>query len=533
MKSYANKNRGLFVLLSVCCMASAVFAVAVQFLKGEVLDLALTGALSRTGLFALLLLGAILCEVFLYYGYDRVSARFVTGCARDLRYDLMKGVLLQEYPAFLKEGKNAYLARFTNDAELVRGLYFSVLPQFAEILSKVLLVSIALFVLDWRLAILTLFLLTTPLYVPKLIEKRLKSAQSAYKEAVTRHMERITGWLSVFEVMKNFRAEHRILSRYRAVNDELTEADRKNRDLSNTARLISTLLSYLSHFLILAAAAFLVVSGSFSAGDFFIAVGMIDQLSWPLIALSEFVRSLISAKPVCSGLRAFLNTAKETSSKASASALSDGILFDNVRFSYEKENPILKGFSAVVRRGEKVLIRGTSGCGKTTAINLLMRYIEPDGGSIMVDGKSVQEYDDLYDLITLMRQDAVLFCDTLRANLTMYGDCPDEAVLAVLRQVGLSSYANRTALNATVAEDGGNFSGGEKRRLCLARALLRKSAVLILDEPLANLDAATAARVEDVLLDLKDRTVLLVSHSFSEEKLAQFDRVIDLAKEQK
>ena len=176
MKSYIRRNKGYFILLSACCASSALFAVAVQFLKGEVLDLALTGALSRTGISVLFLLSAILLEVLLFYGYDCASSRFIASCARNLRFDLMHGVLAQTYPAFLAEGKSACLAKFTNDAELVRSLYFSVLPQFAEILSKILLVSGALFLLSWRMALLTLFLLTTPLYVPKLIEKRLKRA---------------------------------------------------------------------------------------------------------------------------------------------------------------------------------------------------------------------------------------------------------------------------------------------------------------------------------------------------------------------
>lgn len=528
MKSYIKRNKGYFILLSACCASSALFAVAVQFLKGEVLDLALTGALSRTGIFVLFLLSAILLEVLLFYGYDCASSRFIASCARNLRFDLMHGVLAQTYPAFLAEGKSACLAKFTNDAELVRSLYFSVLPQFAEILSKILLVSGALFLLSWRMALLTLFLLTTPLYVPKLIEKRLKTAQNAYKESVTHHLSRIAGWLSVFETVKNFRAEHRVLKQYQQVNDALAAADRKNRELANVSRLISTLLSYLSHFLVLAAAALLVAVGTFSAGDFFIAVGLIDQLSWPLIALSELVRSVVSVKPVCEGLHAVLNASEEKQVKPSDSVLSEGILYDGVYFSYEKAHPLLEDFHMEIRRNESVLFRGTSGCGKTTAINLLMRYIEPDSGMITIDGRPLSSYDDLYGLVTLMRQDTALFRDSLRNNLTMYEDYPDEELFSVLRQVGLSGYASREALEMAVTEDGGNFSGGERRRLCLARALLHKSDVLVLDEPLANLDQATAAQIEDVLLKLENRTLLIVSHSFSEQKLDRLDRVFDL-----
>lgn len=199
-------------------------------------------------------------------------------------------------------------------------------------------------------------------------------------------------------------------------------ADRKNRGLANASRLISTLLSYLSHFLVLAAAALLVAVGTFSAGDFFIAVGLIDQLSWPLIALSELVRSIISAKPVCEELHAILSVSEEKQVKSSDSVLSEGILYDSVYFSYEKAHPLLADLHMEIRRNESVLFRGASGCGKTTAINLLMRYIEPDSGMITIDSKPLSSYDDLYDLVTLMRQDTALFHDSLRNNLTMYGE---------------------------------------------------------------------------------------------------------------
>lgn len=204
MKSYIRRNKGYFILLSGLLRLKRAVCRRRSVFKGRGAGSRAHGALSRTGISVLFLLSAILLEVLLFYGYDCASSRFIASCARNLRFDLMHGVLAQTYPAFLAEGKSACLAKFTNDAELVRSLYFSVLPQFAEILSKILLVSGALFLLSWRMALLTLFLLTTPLYVPKLIEKRLKTAQNAYKESVTHHLSRIAGWLSVFETVKNF-----------------------------------------------------------------------------------------------------------------------------------------------------------------------------------------------------------------------------------------------------------------------------------------------------------------------------------------
>ena len=112
----------------------------------------------------------------------------------------------------------------------------------------------------------------------------------------------------------------------------------------------------------------------------------------------------------------------------------------------------------------------------------------------------------------------------------MYQDVSESRIFEVLNSVGLEKYSNADALDSMVVESGSNFSGGEKKRICLARALLRDTDVLILDEPLANLDAETAERIEDLLLSIKDNTIIVVSHQFTEDKLQSFHRVVDFAK---
>ncbi len=140
----------------------------------------------------------------------------------------------------------------------------------------------------------------------------------------------------------------------------------------------------------------------------------------------------------------------------------------------------------------------------------------------------MKEYSYIYDFITVVRQDSILFNDSLRDNLTMYAKISDDKLIDMLSRLGLGKLASSDALEMMVSEGGSNLSGGERKRICIARALLRNTDVLILDEPLANLDSITASSIEEEILNIRDRTILVVSHQFSEKNIGMFDRVIEM-----
>ena len=526
MKTYEHANRRNYFAALFCTLLSSVFAVVLQFYKGAVLDFALAGQMAQTLRYALLLITFILLEVGGYYLFMRFSDRYVIGCISGLRQDIFDSILRRSYVDYRKHPQGEYIAKYMSEAETIRDRRFRMKPYLWEILFKILLVSAALFRLDWRIAILTIVLLTTPLYIPKLIEGRLQRAQTAYLAAMEDNLTKVTDWLSGFEIIKNFSVEDRIRTQFRAANDDAMEKLRCDTRLGAIAQLITTLMSYLSYYIVLVFSGVLVLRGDFSAGDFFIAIGMIDQLSWPLISLANIIRQLIAVKPVCNAMADFLQEAPAAQAAPSPAVLRSDIRFREVSFSYDGQRRVLDRFSLTVRKGEKSLLKGPSGCGKTTAVNLLLRYFDATGGTIELDGVPIEEFGSTYGLMTVVRQEATLFRDTLRNNLTLYQPINEDRLTDVLNAVGLSRLSE--SLDDPVEENGINFSGGEKKRICLARALLRDTEVLLLDEPLANLDPDTAQRIEDLLLSIPDKTMLVVSHQFTDSKLHYFDQVIEM-----
>ncbi len=530
MKKYQRKNSVYYIGALVFILISTVFAVVLQFFKGDVLDYAIAGDVGTTFRYAALLIGFILGEVLFYYGYRRFSARFSVGCTRLLKHDIFESIIRQDYVIYKEKQQGEYVAKYTNEADMIKSRYFQMKPLFWEILLKIIFVSLALFLLDWRIALITILLLTTPLYVPKLIEKRLQKAQTEYLKAVGENLAKVNDWLSGFEIIKNFSIERKILLKFDESNTISMEKLLRDTILGAAAQLITTLISYLSYFIVLACSAWLVLSGEFSAGDFFVAIGMIDQLSYPLISLAEIIRQLIAVKPSCAAMEQFVVQNNVGANTKSLSCIEREICYDSVSFGYTDDRLLLKDFCFTAEKGKKYLIKGPSGCGKTTAINLLLRYYNVSDGKIMIDGVPISEYGATYPAITVVRQEAVLFHDTLKNNLTMYGEVSDDRLIKMLRSLGLGRFANLQSLDTVITENGANLSGGEKKRICLARALLRNTDVLILDEPLANLDESTAKKIEDLLLSVSGKLLLVVSHQFSEEKLSLFDEVIVLEK---
>ena len=347
-------------------------------------------------------------------------------------------------------------------------------------------------------------------------------------KALEENLAKVNDRLAGFEIIKNFSIERQVLLKFDESNAQCMDKLLRDTVLGATAQLITTLISYLSYFTVLACSALLVLSGEFSAGDFFVAIGMIDQLSYPLISLAEIIRQLIAVRPTCAEMERFVSQDNRGADMKSLACIEKEICYDGVSFGYTEGRPILKDFNFTAKMGKKYLIRGRSGCGKTTAVNLLLRYYDVTSGKITVDGAPITEYGSTYSAITVVRQEAVLFHDTLRNNLTMYESVSDEKLIKTLKNLGLDRFADSRSPDTVITENGANLSGGEKKRICLARALLRDTDVLILDEPLANLDESTAKTIEDLILSVSGKILLVVSHQFSKEKLCSFDNVISL-----
>lgn len=530
MKKYIRKNLMVVIILSVVLLIENTAAIGVQFLKGDLLNLAIAGEGNQAFYKGVFLLGAITLEIiFMYFEFVSTN-KFNYLCVKDLKEDLFSATIKRNYTQFNKNSIGEYVSKFTNEVETIKNDYFMCITMIIMFIMKIIFVSVALIFLNVKLALITFVLLTMPLYVPKLAEKRLQRCKNSFLMNMESFLEKLNDYLQGFELIKNFSIEGKIREKFIFENYKAMKSSYASANTQSVVRIISACMSYFSYFIVVAFSAYLVLTGEFNPGQFFIAVNMIDQLSYPIIAISGCIQGIISVKDLNENLVEYCQDKDlEKSEGVCINNFKESINFNNISFSYEEGKPIFESISMKFEKGKKYIIKGKSGFGKTTLMNLFLKYYKPDEGKIFIDNMDIQQINNIYDHVSVVRQDNFIFKDTLRNNLTMYENIPDERLFQVLESLNMHEFANKEALNRIVGSGGVTLSGGEAKRVSIARALLRKKDILILDEPLANLDKKTTRVLEEEILSLKDYTIIMITHVLNEDKEKEFDRVYNFS----
>jgi ATP-binding cassette, subfamily C, bacterial CydC len=441
-------------------------------------------------------------------------------------------------PAQLREYRSGeLLARVVGDVDALQSLYVRGLgPPIVALLVGAASVAVAAAVLPAAGVILAVGLLLAGLVVPL--------AGSALSRAASRRQAGVRGQLTA-ELVEALRGATELVAygREEETLQRVREADRELARLSRRDALAAGLADALS----------ILVVGATVAGVLAVAVAAhetaaLDRVlvaTLALLALASFdaVAPLpVAARELFGSLAAGRRVLdltdraaeiRDPAVPAPAPSRADVVTLEAVTARYAgAEEPALSGFDLRLEPGRRIALVGPSGAGKTTVVNLLLRFLDPAEGRVMIAGRDAREYrqEDIRALFALAGQDAHLFNSTIRANLSIgRPDAGDEELWNALRRARLADWVVSLpdGLDTLVGEEGAQLSGGQRQRLTIARALLSKTQVLILDEPTAHLDPETAqALMDDVFREAGERTILLITHR--PEGLEQVDEVVAL-----
>lgn len=467
-----------------------------------------------------LLIVTILCN----YLYNLYKLKATT----NLKYNYIKRIFSKNINENQSQNIASYISGFTNEIGTIEKDY---IENIFEIITDVLrLVATFILIISINVKLLIFMVLlgavsTAIAMVSSIFMKKLYKKRSGLNEELSIYIREI---LNTFHIIKLNNISERIKGIY---HKKVVKVESENCKIGKLDTISSALQQLFSNVLFIGTYAIIVYyisKGNITIGSVFIIAKNLQYIINPIVAMTSRLPSFMSTKSVFSVLdnvSSSKNGAHETIDKSS---LEQSIIFDNVCFSYD-DKKILENVNLSFKKNNKYLIKGPSGCGKSTMLKLLKKYYTPQEGSIYIDNIDLNNIvpQSYYKCISNIEQSVYLFEDTLKNNITLYKEYSNDQIDEAINLSGLRKFVDtlKDKLETMILDNGKNISGGEKSRIAIARSLLMKSDVLIIDEAFANLDYETAANIENTILSIPDITVINVSHVIFESNSMLYDEV--------
>ena len=538
---YMKKHIPMVILALILAALGAVLTIIGPDQIGKITDLMAEGLTAGIDLQAIgwvgMVLGAIyLASALFTFLQHYMMATITLDTSKRMRDDLSRKMNRIPMSYFAHTSQGDVLSRITNDVQTLQQGLTSAMPGIVSAAAQFVGCLIMMFVTEWRLALCVMGVT----FLGMLLLTFVMAHSQKYFIARQTHLGTLNGFIeemySGHEVLRISRAGRKANETFRKLNQKVYEANWKSQFLSGMMQPLMTVIGNLGYVVICVVGAILAINKIIPFGVIVSFILYVRLFTAPLTQIAQGMTNLQTASASASRIFDFLEgeelfdeSGKETRLETARGAVS----FDHVQFSYpdHPEKIIIRDFSAHVQPGQKVAIVGPTGAGKTTMVNLLMRFFEINRGSITIDGVPISELrrENIHELFSMVLQDTWLFEGTVRENL-IYNlkDVTDEDLDRVCRACGLSHFISSLPQGYdTQLSDSTAISAGQKQLLTIARAMLQDSPMLILDEATSSVDTRTEVMIQRAMDELtRDRTSFVIAHRLSTIKNADLILVL-------
>lgn len=523
------KNRINFIVTIILTIAMSSINLMISWLIQQIMD-----SMANQNMQAVVRCAWIAASVVIAYTvanavYRAVYPRFLQRAMQQYRDYAFSRLTQKSLRSFSKEGTALYVSALTNDCTSIENNYLAATFTLIEFLFCFLGALIMMLYYSPVMLVLAVALSFLPMAVSMTAGNRLTEQEKEISKKNERFVSIVNELLSGFPVIKSFRAETQASRLFSQRNEQAEEAKKNKRRTEQLISLLANDAGIIAQMGIFLAGAWLAISGKgVTAGVVIVFVQLMNYILNPISQVPLLWSNRKAAIALMEKLSDALSENVREEGREKLNGFSEKIEVKDLTYGYEPESHVLKDLDVQFDAGKSYAIVGGSGSGKSTLLNLLMGSSSNYQGEICIDGVSIKniESESLYQLMTSVQQNVFVFNDTIRNNVTMFHEFPDKEVTLALERSGLSEFIEKRGEDFVCGENGANLSGGERQRISIARALLRKSPILLVDEATAALDAATARAVSFSILNLVGMTRIVVTHRLEEAILRRYDKIL-------
>ncbi len=536
---YISKYR-LYVVLSIACAAVyALLSLYIPILTGDAVDVIVTkGDVDFDKIFEILLkdLLVILLAALAQWIMGVCNNKISYNVIRDLRKDAFEKIQTLPLSYIDSHAHGDIVSRIISDVDTFSD---GLLLGFSQLFTGVVTILATVFFMlsiSWKVGLLVIALTPLSLIAASVVAKLIYKMFRRQSEIKGRQTSYINEMIGNVRTVKAYGRESDVTKDFKEINDELTDVSTKAIFYSAITNPLTRFINSLVYASVALYGAFNVIALNMTVGNLTSILMYANQYTKPFNEISSVITEMQNAFACAERVFELINRKERVPEKEDAVELtnvSGNVEFKNVSFSYNKETKLIENFNINIKPGMRVAIVGPTGCGKTTVINLLMRFYDTDKGGIYVDGIDTRDItrNSLRRNFGMVLQETWLRSGTVRDNIAIgREDATEEEIIAASKAAHAHSFIKKLekGYDTVLSEDGGSLSAGQKQLICIARLFLALPPMLILDEATSSIDTRTELKIQNAFAKLmKGRTSFIVAHRLSTIKEADLILVMN------